>query len=144
MRFDVFPHTPDALKMQMSRTLLRLNYAHPEVQILLNQAFAANRATVFRTFTRRRGHFRSLCYTIDYDTILAIYWAEPDPTLATNILSTLIKYARHMEEALFVTTEFNGPWAIAVNLLVSARNAEEKEAALVFLTAYQDTMPMMA
>lgn len=143
MRFEVFQHIPDALKMQLSQTLLRLNYTHPDVQILLNQAFLQNRVTTFRTFTRRRGHFRRLCHTIDYETILAIFWAEPEQALATRLLEVLIKYACYMEEVLFVTTEFCGPWAIAVNLLASSRSAEEKEAVLVFLTAYQDTMPLL-
>jgi hypothetical protein len=144
MRFDVFPHVPDTFKMQMSQTFLRLNYLNPEVQHLLNIAFKLNRATLIQQgFQRRRGHFRSICHTMDYEAILAIYWKEPERDLATRLLTALLRFARHIEEALFVTTEFNRPWAIAVNLLHTARSAEDKEAVLVYLAAYQDTMPIL-
>lgn len=64
---------------------------------------------------------------IDVELIETLFWDESQEALANRILRTLLDFQHQFNPLI---------WKATMNLLLGARNAEEKEASLCLLDAF--------
>jgi hypothetical protein len=130
VRFQAFPFIPDDLKRRPIRYLFEMDVQHPAFQKIIVPFFTNNQFTAFcrfLTMVKKRNWMRFPRCDRDYDVIEALFWEETTEPLAKRILATLLTFPHHTHDLI---------WKSAMNLLLQATCAEEKEAALCLLEAF--------
>lgn len=122
-RFEVFNHVPDSEKHVFFRKFLHAPFHDSSFCEVLNGIFQTNQYQLLKKLVKdmhKQGRITEFPNK-DLDLILYLFWQEPDPRVAANILFRLLQS---------VCPELE---RIVLNLIFSARCSQDKQVALCIL-----------
>lgn len=122
-RFEVFFHVPDSEKYIFFQKFIHAPFHDSSFCEVLNGIFQTNQYELLKKLVKdmyKQGRITEFPHK-DLDLIMYLFWEEPDPVLASNILHRLLQPAYHELER------------IVLNLLFSARCPQDKQVALCIL-----------
>ncbi len=134
VRFQAFPFIPEDLKRRPLRYLFEMDVQHPIFQRIAPPLVTNNQFTAFCRFLGKARHARHAGLRHpsdgrDYELIETLFWEEADAALAARLVRALLRFPHRSSPLL---------WNSAINLLLRATTAADKEAALVLLEAFSE------
>jgi hypothetical protein len=128
VRFKVFPFVPDEQKRPTIRRLFEMDVGHSAFQkalepLLQTEQFVRFAKTVGLFYKSKEFH-KPLHPSLDLEIVEQLFWEEEDETIAKALLTGLLGVSWNVHISM---------WTAAVNLWLSARNLEDKQAILYML-----------
>lgn len=131
VRFQAFPFIEDALKHRPIRYILEMDVGHEGFQKVIKPLLELNQFAKFCKFLSNVRHKKWIHVPLhaeqDAELVEAIFWLEPDESMAKRVLQVLLTFPTHLHPVV---------WRSGMNLLLQAKTAEDTVAALALLEAF--------
>ena len=133
IRFQAFPFTPDELKLQVCKRITTINIYRPEFHKIIDGMLGRNAFCEFDRFIRRYRRWNPGYLNPqqkDLETLMEIFWAEPNEGIARRLMRAFMIFP-------IVSDELRTIWNVAINILYSKTCHDDTVAALTLLESYE-------